>query len=124
MKTGTIIAIALGVIGAATGGYILYRRKQSNNVLQQAQQDGTVQTPVQAISQFEGKAFRLNDGRIYVVKNNVLRHVANQNVMQREFGTKDWNLLLASGVGSNVASLPTGFTEGEQLTGFNKRLLR
>ena len=122
MKTGTIIAIVAGVVGLATGGYILYRRKQSNDVLVQAQQEGTVAIPQQGISPYEGKAYKM-DGKTYLVRNGVLRHLANPAVRARELGSNDWDLIVKSGVGANVTTLPP-LPIGPQLTGFKQNLLR
>lgn len=119
MKTGTIIAIVAGVVGLATGGYILYRRKQSNDVLVQAQREGTVQLPQQAISQYEGKAFKTPDGKTHLVRNGVVRWLYTRNVVARELGTDDWNLIVKSGVGTNVKALPPELPVGPELRGFN-----
>lgn len=122
MKTGTIIAIVVGVIGAATGGYILHRRKQSNNVLMQAQQQGTVAVPQQSISPYEGTVFIVGGKHIHLVKNGVLRYVPTFDLLIREVGTKDLNLLRSSGVAKDVAALPPDIQAGTTLSGL--RLLR
>lgn len=127
MKTGTVIAV-VGLVGAAGAiGYVLYKRKTGSAAIAQAQQSGAdsstaslVTSPTASIiPSLEGKAYRLPDGKIYLVKGGVLRLMANVDVLQRELGTRRYETLIDAGVLTNVNSLPTSLTVGLPLNGIN-----
>lgn len=105
MKTGTIIATLLLVGAAGTAGYILYTRRKQQQAIDSRVQGDNSAAVAQTQSQYEGKAYKM-DGKTYLVRDGVLRHLANPTVRARELGSNDWNLIVKSGVGANVTTLP------------------
>lgn len=127
------IFIGLGVVGVAALGYYAYTKSRSVNSSQTTailpslipqqttQQISSGQSTVNSgLSAYEGKGFRnTDDGKIYLVKGGILRHMTSPEVMQRELGSNNYQQLVNAGVITQVnTSFIKQFTVGAALNGF------
>lgn len=112
--------IAIGILGLggiAALAYYLYQRSKGSAL----PANTTADIPANASPAYEGKAYKMGD-KTYLVRNGVLRHLANPAVRARELGSNDWDVIVKSGVGSNVTTLPP-LPIGPQLTGLTSVLV-
>ena len=140
------IAIGLGVLGVGALGYYAYMKSKASanlangqlyvnngvtysvatgqpvtsNQLPASNFPASIQQPTSTLSAYEGKGFRnTDDGKIYIVKGGVLRHMTSPAVMQRELGSNNWQQLASAGIITQVnTSFINQFTVGATLSGF------